>query len=211
MPQAKVSVMERFERHISPEPMSGCWLWIGSVTNGYPQMRDESGKVCRVHRMMYELNHGPLPEGIIIRHKCDNPACVNPKHHEPGTPMDNFEDMLKRGRSKLHDEKVPLEAILTIRRLYATGCVPQKLIARMFGLSKSYIGLLSSGVKRFRDLKAAKPDSPEIADYVYLLGTCTQLRSTYDEVNLSPPLWLLRSITSILAQIAKLEPVVAAN
>lgn len=84
---------------------SGCWEWDGSVTEkGYGLINIErQGLVgARVHRVMYELHVGPIPNGQLIRHRCDNPPCINPDHLEPGTPADNTSDMMERGRHWRH-------------------------------------------------------------------------------------------------------------
>jgi hypothetical protein len=73
------------------------------------------GKTKFLHRVVYEEKNGKIPEGMIIRHKCDNPSCINPDHLEVGTHKDNVTDRVERnrsakgsnnGRAKLNDEKV---------------------------------------------------------------------------------------------------------
>ncbi|WP_428832632.1 HNH endonuclease signature motif containing protein, partial [Pseudomonas aeruginosa] len=51
-----------------------------------------------MHRLAYADAHGPIPDGMLIRHKCDNPACFNVNHLELGTQRDNMQDASKRGR-----------------------------------------------------------------------------------------------------------------
>ncbi|MFQ3543637.1 HNH endonuclease signature motif containing protein [Halobacillus rhizosphaerae] len=68
-----------------------------------------------LHRIAYEQNIGKIPDGLVVRHKCDNANCINPKHLELGTHADNVNDRVKRnrsakgsknGRSKLTEDNV---------------------------------------------------------------------------------------------------------
>lgn len=75
---------------VIPEPMSGCWLFTGSLFNGYGYGYDERTKKTRLaHRIVYELLVGPVPGGLQIDHLCRNRACVNPQHMEPVTLGEN--------------------------------------------------------------------------------------------------------------------------
>lgn len=62
-----------------------------------------NGKAFARHRLAYELEHGPIPEGKVIMHKCDNPGCFNPSHLDVGTQAENLADMRAKGRS--NDQK----------------------------------------------------------------------------------------------------------
>jgi len=75
----------------------GCWLWTAAKCNGYGHF-GMNGKVYRSHRLSYEHYKGKIPDDLIVRHKCDNPACVNPEHLELGTQKDNVQDCIMRGR-----------------------------------------------------------------------------------------------------------------
>lgn len=83
----------------------GCWLWRGALNDsGYGILAAHrlGLRYARVHRLMWEMHDGPIPDGLMIRHRCDTPACVNPDHLEPGTQEDNMGDMVERGRSRAY-------------------------------------------------------------------------------------------------------------
>jgi hypothetical protein len=65
---------------------------------GYGQFRFE-GKILRAHRVAYELEVGPIPEGMKLLHSCDNRRCVKPQHLTPGTMAQNNADMNRKGRN----------------------------------------------------------------------------------------------------------------
>lgn len=96
-------ILSRFE----PELNSGCWLWTGGTDRyGYGTQWID-GRVVYAHRLSYQHHHGPIPDGFVVRHKCDTPACINPDHLLTGTPMDNVMDMFARGRSRWHRQSTP--------------------------------------------------------------------------------------------------------
>lgn len=80
------------DRHISPEPNTGCWLWEGSGAHGYGQTWYQ-GRLVRAHRATYEIARGPIPRGLVLDHLCRVRACVNPDHLEAVTQREN----LRRG------------------------------------------------------------------------------------------------------------------
>lgn len=80
---------------------SGCWEWIGSKRHfGYGQVYFKGRPGRKAHRVAWERTYGPIPEGMGVLHKCDNPPCINPDHLFLGTPEDNVQDMFKKGRQR---------------------------------------------------------------------------------------------------------------
>jgi hypothetical protein len=110
-PFPRFTLEERFWSKVDIKSESECWNWKAFKNNkGYGQFTIYK-QTIRSHRFSYQLSYGEIPEDKIIRHKCDNPSCVNPKHLEIGTHVDNVADRVNRGRS-LFGERHP-RTILT--------------------------------------------------------------------------------------------------
>ncbi len=79
-----------------------CWLWTaGLFSTGYGAF-SINGNNVGAHKYSYELHNSKVAEGLVVRHTCDNPPCVNPNHLLIGTPKDNTRDMIERGRHKFN-------------------------------------------------------------------------------------------------------------
>jgi hypothetical protein len=88
-------------KYVSPEPMSGCWLWIGPIQNaGYGRTAID-GKSKSAHRLSWEIFRGPIPKGLCVCHACDVPICVNPSHLWLGTHLENIQDASRKGKMGL--------------------------------------------------------------------------------------------------------------
>ncbi len=93
------SIKERFANKYRVNQDTGCWDWVGcKVRGGYGHIkRPRSGGPMSAHRFAYEHFVGHIPDGMIVRHSCHNPGCVNPAHLLVGTHADNMRDMAERG------------------------------------------------------------------------------------------------------------------
>jgi hypothetical protein len=78
----------------------GCWLWTACRdSDGYGRFVYE-GKVRQATHVAWRLEHGSLPpDGMLVCHSCDTPACVNPAHLFLGTHLDNRTDCVAKGRA----------------------------------------------------------------------------------------------------------------
>lgn len=86
----------RFQEKV--EKTDGCWLWRPAKPNEYGKFMVRKGVMDGAHRVAWTLAHGPIPKGLMVLHRCDNPRCVRPDHLFLGTAADNSRDMVAKGR-----------------------------------------------------------------------------------------------------------------
>lgn len=77
-----------------------CWHWCGPTNAfGYGRITYQ-GKLSVAHRLSWVAFNGPIPDGLSVLHRCDNPSCINPEHLFLGTYSDNLRDAWAKGRNK---------------------------------------------------------------------------------------------------------------
>ncbi len=93
--------MEDFFERCSPEPNSGCWIWLGATSKGYPCIRRRPSPTIRVHRLVLAEKLGrPIRSGFHALHICDVTLCINPAHLYEGSHSQNIQEAWDRGKLK---------------------------------------------------------------------------------------------------------------
>ncbi len=125
---------------------TACIIFTGAKDkNGYGWQRKNGER--KAHRVAYVENKGEIPKGLLVCHHCDNPSCINPDHLFLGTPLDNMQDKIRKGRAVygIHNNKgeknpnteLTEEDVKAIRSRYKWGSGPT--LGKEYGVSSVQI------------------------------------------------------------------------
>lgn len=125
---------------------NGCWECTSHAigTHGYP-VKSMDGYGQNISRYIYKLYHGRIAPGNVVMHSCDNKLCINPAHISQGTPMDNIQDKVNKGRQYMgssHHRAVLNETkAVEVFRSRSSN----KHLAEKYGVTPSTIHAVKSG------------------------------------------------------------------
>lgn len=139
-------IVARFWSKVDVKRPGECWLWRAKAlgSGGHGIFRPSKGiPLVKAHRFAWEAVNGPIADGRILRHRCDNASCCNPAHLIPGTQAENVADMHMRQRRRYRTLLSDSE-IIAIRDRYMAG-ESQKTLAEAVGCSQSYISMIIRG------------------------------------------------------------------
>ena len=161
----RLPVEPRFWSHVNKQgplhPVLGtrCWLWtanrVGHASKNYPAINSRHGQFTYsvnkrqhhvyAHRFAWELAHGPVPDGLLVCHRCDVPPCVNQKHLFLGTVGANMKDAAAKNRLTVpRSGLLSLFDRLTIYRAPAYPGVVRDL-ARQYHVTQACISVIRRG------------------------------------------------------------------
>jgi hypothetical protein len=147
------SISERLARRLKVTE-TGCWEWQGCTTRcGYGRIGKGRDGWEATHRVAWKLTHGDTGD-LYVLHSCDNPPCCNPDHLFLGTPKDNTQDMMQKGRHRNAKGDAHPSSTLTdaqvgeMRALYPTTVHTFRELGALYGVSKEQARRVVRGLRR---------------------------------------------------------------
>jgi hypothetical protein len=159
---ARRALEDRFWDFVPVLPKDRCWEWQGTRTRAGYGTIVELGKLLRAHRVSYQLHYGDLQPDLLVRHRCDNPPCVNPAHLRQGTARDNARDRVAHARPIPDLDQETL--VLAIREALAFGMSIADTAA-VFAVHNSWVRRVAGQNARRRTKRTRQdvmPLSPQI-------------------------------------------------
>ncbi len=133
-----MNIINRFWSKVLVLGSDDCWNWNSKKDrHGYGTFYIVDRKYVGAHRFSWMLaNNLAIDSSVSIRHRCNNPSCVNPKHLIHGTQKENQIDMALSGRQ--HLQKLSKDDVLVIRSMFEQG-VSKSLLASQYNVTRDNI------------------------------------------------------------------------
>lgn len=154
-PARREALENRYWPKVNVAGPNECWNWNAKARHpyGYGRMTAGRGVNLKAHQIAWALENGPIPDGMLICHDCDNPSCCNPSHLFLGSQTDNMGDAKAKGRTSKppvfrglqhHNGKLSNEEIAKI----LTDPRPADAVAAEFGVSSKTIYRVRWGIRK---------------------------------------------------------------
>lgn len=146
-----IPLITRLQSKTKINEQTGCWEWQAARDpNGYGRISVKY-KMRLPHRVSFELHRGPIPPGVFVLHRCDNPSCLNPDHLFLGDQAANMADKASKGRAVFPLKrgvdngyaKLTEADVFAIR---ASDGLSQRKLAKQFGVSQLHISRIRRGI-----------------------------------------------------------------
>lgn len=117
---------------------NGCWEWRFPRADGRANTFYFEGRPQSAYKVAYKMHKGPIPDGLLVCHHCDNGRCVNPDHLFLGTHADNYADMAKKGRANTArgEQKARTKLTEEIVREIKASALNGNQLAKQFGVNR---------------------------------------------------------------------------
>ena len=144
--------------HVLASPGDGCWVWTAAHdAKGYGVMRfNNPRRMIGAHRVGWIVQVGPVSDGLLVLHRCDNPPCVRADHLYLGTKKDNARDASERGQLKgrrharqdgafNNQAKLTPEVVASIRWDWLSGDYTATQLGQKYGVSRNAAWMAGTG------------------------------------------------------------------
>ena len=152
IPNLHFTQIHRFLSYVDQSGgIDSCWLWTGYTCGTSYGVFAINGKNYKAHRVSFFLANGYIKDELLVLHRCDVRRCVNPRHLFQGSPKENSQDAVRKGRNtKIFGEqngnrKLTEKQVAEIRRMCRDRAMTQKAIAEHFGVCETTVYYIFHG------------------------------------------------------------------
>jgi hypothetical protein len=128
-----------FWSKVDPAPSECCWEWTGCIESNHYGRVWFNNRNALAHRVAYQLAKGEIPDGLMVRHTCDNPACCNPNHLILGTHTENMADRRERNRQAKGEKHYASKLTATQAMEVYNSSLKQYEIAKLYNIDRTIV------------------------------------------------------------------------